>query len=184
VSSVELNPSSREEIISALQDTASSLVNRFGELTPERYFQAPTSGKWSPDQHLRHVTLVLERVGTRFAAMPSAEAKTSPGRSYLQLRDDYRAALEAGGKAPAAFLPVPASAPTTEAQASALHAFQTASHRLAEHLNQPIWTETALDSTPFAHPLLNQISAREMLFFTVYHNLHHLEGARTSMEQA
>ncbi|WP_293912442.1 DinB family protein [Deinococcus sp.] len=183
MSSVELNPSSREEIISALQDTASSLVAWFGELSPERYFQAPPSGKWSLDQHLRHVTLVLERVGLGFAELRPAEVQAGPGRTYLQLRDDYRAALSAGGTTPPAFAPAPASQQTAAAQAQALQALQSASVTLVQHLGQPGWTEHALDSVRLPHVLLSQLSAREMLFFTVYHNLHHLEGARNSMEQ-
>ena len=42
-------------------------------------------------------------------------------------------------------------------------------------LRIPRWSEPALDRYRLPHPLLGQLTVREMLLFTVYHNVHHLE---------
>ena len=36
------------------------------------------------------------------------------------------------------------------------------------------WPEPAFDRYRLPHPLLGKLSVREMLFFTLYHNAHHL----------
>ena len=36
------------------------------------------------------------------------------------------------------------------------------------------WGERALDRFRLPHPALGQLTVREMLFFTLYHNLHHV----------
>ena len=35
------------------------------------------------------------------------------------------------------------------------------------------WSEKALDRYQLPHPLLGNMTTRELLFFTVYHNAHH-----------
>ena len=40
------------------------------------------------------------------------------------------------------------------------------------------WRERDLDKYRLPHPVLGKISVREMLFFTHYHDLHHLEIVR------
>ncbi len=39
----------------------------------------------------------------------------------------------------------------------------------------PGWSEAALDRYRLPHPLLGKLTVREMLFFTLYHNAHHLD---------
>jgi uncharacterized damage-inducible protein DinB len=36
------------------------------------------------------------------------------------------------------------------------------------------WSEANMDYHVLPHPLLGPLSVREMLFFTVYHNTHHV----------
>ena len=35
------------------------------------------------------------------------------------------------------------------------------------------WDETELDQYMLPHPILGKLTVREMLFFTIYHNLRH-----------
>ena len=39
------------------------------------------------------------------------------------------------------------------------------------------WNEADLDSTRLPHPLMGRMTVREVLHFTVYHNLHHVHAA-------
>ena len=38
------------------------------------------------------------------------------------------------------------------------------------------WGEWTLDRLRLPHPALGRLTVREMLFFTLYHNLHHVEN--------
>ena len=179
---VDLDPDTPGALMSTLGWSESKLVELFGELTPEEFYRSP-AGKWSPDEHLRHLALSLGRTASALGTAPVGGDVAPAGRSYRQLRDDYRAALAAGGKAPPAFVPPPVQVQNANVQAKTVQNVQAAFEALYVHLREPEWTQERLDSVQLTHPLLGQISAREMLFFTVYHNLHHLEGARNSMEQ-
>jgi len=40
------------------------------------------------------------------------------------------------------------------------------------------WSELQMDRIRLPHPVLGKLSVREMLFFTLYHNQHHLDAAK------
>jgi hypothetical protein len=40
------------------------------------------------------------------------------------------------------------------------------------------WSERQLDRIRLPHPVLGKLSVREMLFFTLYHNQHHIEAVK------
>jgi uncharacterized damage-inducible protein DinB len=43
------------------------------------------------------------------------------------------------------------------------------------------WSERALDARQLPHPLLGKLTVREMLFFTLYHNRHHVDVVKRRM---
>ncbi len=52
-----------------------------------------------------------------------------------------------------------------------LNEFSTASAELVSVAEK--WTEDDLDRFLLPHPLIGKLTIREMLFFTIYHNLRH-----------
>ncbi len=46
------------------------------------------------------------------------------------------------------------------------------------------WSDAQLDRRCLPHPLLGKLSVREMLFFTLYHNLHHVQVAERRRREA
>ncbi|MFD1732536.1 hypothetical protein ACFSC4_17950 [Deinococcus malanensis] len=40
------------------------------------------------------------------------------------------------------------------------------------------WPDHELDARSMPHPVLDMLTVREMLYFTIEHNLHHLRGCR------
>ena len=40
------------------------------------------------------------------------------------------------------------------------------------------WPDRSLDRYQLPHPLLGKLTLREMLIFTAYHQMHHLEGVK------
>jgi hypothetical protein len=91
------------------------------------------------------------------------------------MKDVYLARLARGASA-GRFAPSPNRVFDDEQrrQIMALHA--AAVDELAAALLR--WPERALDTTRMPHPLLGAITVREMMFFTLYHNRHHVDGVR------
>ena len=143
-------------------------------------FAAPQGEKWSPADHVRHLAkstfplvpaLGLPKLllGLRFGRA------RSDSRRFVALRDDYRKLLWATGATAGRFAPSTRPLPDDlEAwQREVLGSWRGAVSALAARI--PGWSERALDRYRLPHPLLGKLTVREMLFFTLYHNAHHLD---------
>jgi len=151
---------------------------RFLAALSPKVFVTPQGEKWSPADHVRHLaksTFPLPRalgfpkvlIRLRFGGHRGAS------RSFVALREDYRGRLRAGGTA-GKFAPAPKPLPDDpEAyRLRVLAAWRTAATSLHSEILR--WPEPALDRYRLPHPLLGSLTVREMLFFTLYHNAHHL----------
>ena len=98
-------------------------------------------------------------------------------RSYAEIQALYQRALSMGARAFGPFLPTPGG---TQAEAVAEYSGST------ELLTRAClhWSQPELDHYAMPHPVLGLLSVREMLFFTVYHNQHHLNGVRSKLDSA
>jgi hypothetical protein len=170
-------PYTRAEIFAGLQRLHEE-SERFLAALSASAFVAPQGEKWSPADHARHLaksTFPLVRalgfprllIRLRFGRHPG------PSRSFVALREDYRARLRAGGTA-GKFAPAPKPIPD-DPEAYRLQVL-AAWRKAATSLHSAIlrWPEPALDRYRLPHPLLGSLTVREMLFFTLYHNAHHL----------
>lgn len=180
-----MNPHRRDEVRGALELVEGEWTAYAAALSLDTFFREPAPGRWSPADHLRHLTLTHERV-TVGLRMPRPVLRTLFGppktaRSYADLRRAYRAALAAGGKAPARYVPSPDPHMDAEAQAGVLRDYAGAAQALRAALAG--WPDPALDTHALPHDLLGKLSVREMMFFTVYHDHHHLDGVRAALEQ-
>jgi DinB family protein len=153
--------------------------------TPE--FFAPLGDAWSPADNVRHL-LKSNRPVLRALSTPKAlllirfGAGLRASRTYSEVRERYFAALASGVTA-GRFTPSPLKASDqTDEQRSALMAL---SDEIVQNLARAIsgWREWLLDRLRLPHPALGNLTIREMLFFTLYHNLHHVENVarRTGM---
>lgn len=132
-------------------------------------------GKWNIAQQLGHLRLSNQPVlkGLHF---PKDQLMARFGRleraahSYLGLKIFYQQTLkEKQVKAP----------PRFEAEIDANYSVEQAlsSWRDLEAAFQEVaaqWTEEELDTYTMMHPAIGLLSVREMLFFVIYHNAHHL----------
>ena len=106
---------------------------------------------------------------------------SGPSRSFPVVRDVYRARLQTGATA-GRFAPSVRPAPNDPGawQAEVLASWRHAASAL--HSSVTGWKEPALDRYRLPHPLLGRLTVREMLFFTLYHNAHHLNLAASRVE--
>lgn len=145
--------------------------------TPD--FFAPIGLAWSPADNVRHLTKSVRAV-TRGLTMPRLVLRVLFGRAgrssrpYDALVANYRAVLGNGGTA-GSFAPNAQVAvlftDTERSRIMRAHAASIDAMRVAIER----WDEDALDRVRLPHPLLGKLTVREMLYFTVYHNQHHVE---------
>ncbi len=145
------------------------------------YHARPGEG-WSPHDHLRHLVRSTRAV-SRGLALPRIAVRLMFGRArapslpYAALRDRYRAALAAGGKATGAYVPpAETEADPERSRARAVSRWTAAGEELVAAMGR--WDEGALDRLRLPHPLIGKLTVREMLFFTLYHDRHHLDAMR------
>jgi hypothetical protein len=140
----------------------------------------PLGDAWSPADNVRHL-LKSNRPVLRALSTPKIllgvrfGAGLRPSRTYAEVRESYFARLAEGVTA-GRFAPKPlAGAEQTEEQRSTLLA---ALDQVSADLTGAVstWREWQLDRFRLPHPALGRLTVREMLFFTLYHNLHHVRN--------
>ncbi len=141
-------------------------------------FVAPIGTAWSPADHVRHLTTCVREVarGMRWPRLllrilfPGGRG-VSVG--YEEIARKYRKRLEKGGEA-GRFAPTPEPVPGDPAayRTRILDEHHDAVHDLAGLAMQ--WNPVQVDTVQLPHPLLGRLTVREMLMFTLYHNLHHV----------
>lgn len=160
----------------ALHARSRELWNGFS--TTEFFF--PLGDAWSPADNVRHL-LKSNRPVLRALSTPKVllllrfGAGLRPSQAYAEVRERYLARLAAGVTA-GRFAPRPlASSDQTDEHRGALMA---ALDQVAEDLAGAVsaWREWQLDRFRLPHPALGRLTVREMLFFTLYHNLHHVQN--------
>jgi len=96
-----------------------------------------------------------------------------PSMPYEELCKIYRNEIAKGAQASGRYLPNqenPAEK-VDEKKKEYLNQFSKASSELVSAAER--WDENELDQYQLPHPILGKLTIREMLFFTIYHNLRH-----------
>lgn len=161
-----------------------SAVREWGSLfwqavPADRFFES-MDGAWSPADHVRHL-IKSNRAVARALDMPRLVLllrfgfTTRASRSYSALRATYKEALDAGLRA-GSFTPSPLATPqqTADERARILDNWSVTLTTLESGARK--WSERALNRLRLPHPGLGSLTVREMLFFTLYHNTHHVHG--------
>jgi hypothetical protein len=160
----------------ALHARSRELWNGFS--TTEFFF--PLGEAWSPADNVRHL-LKSNRPVLRALSTPKVllvfrfGAGLRGSRSYSEVRERYLGRLAAGVTA-GRFAPRPlGSSDQTDEQRRALMA---SLDQVSESLTDAVsgWREWQLDRLRLPHPALGRLTVREMLFFTLYHNFHHVQN--------
>ncbi|MBV6520533.1 MAG: hypothetical protein MNPFHGCM_00649 [Gemmatimonadaceae bacterium] len=148
------------------------------ESIPVATFFAPQRDRWSPAEHVRHLTMGSRPLRLAYR-LPSwllrarFGAATSPSRTFDALRADYLRALESGASA-GRFSPRPERAPADPEQRRRQILARWASVNDSLTSAWGTWRSLELDRIRLPHPILGRLTAREMAIFTVYHTAHHL----------
>jgi DinB superfamily len=175
-----MNPAmTQAELVQALEARQNELQTYFSSI-PEDVFLADNDPKWNPAQHLIHLTKSGSRIAQGLQAsdqLPNHETQTP--RDYETIRDTYLATLKLAPAELLAKIGASIQVETGSSQAQIIEKYLLAGKQLREAAQT--WSETELDAKAMPHPVLGTISVREMLEFAVYHDLHHLNGVRKTL---
>jgi hypothetical protein len=164
----------KKEIIDRLESQSRALRNWFLDKPIEKMEFAP-EGVWTAGQHLLHLIKSTKPLGKRMGyprillLLKFGRVK-HPSRSYENTIKSYTDALDKGGKATGEFVPREVKKSEREALVGR---FRDEMAVLTNQVHQ--WSEKNLDNTNVPHPLIGNLTLREMLYFTIYHMEHHLK---------
>lgn len=154
-----------EKVHSKLKETALSYGPNLTWYQPD--------GKWSPAQNLKHVELSILPVSKLLSDKQkffSRDLGTTHGgsRSFTEIMKIYKESLSGGNiKSPDRFVPV-----HLESEISILiRELDERVCQLISGLNN--FSEEEIDFYQIPHPLIGQLTIREMIYFYVYHAGHH-----------
>jgi hypothetical protein len=172
-------PSAGAEIVRELRALHARSRDFWSSFSTTEFFH-PLGDAWSPADNVRHLLKsnrpVLRALSTpKILLLVRFGAGLRPSRAYAEVRERYHARLAAGVTA-GRFTPRPlAGSEQSEAHRSSLMAdLDQVSESLTGALSG--WREWQLDRLRLPHPALGRLTVREMLFFTLYHNLHHVRN--------
>ena len=135
--------------------------------------QKMPEGKWSVEQHVQHINKTMGGMA-RFLQTDKNVLEQKFGLTQNSSRTPeeidrlFAPFFENQPKSPANFVPEETEAISLENEISA---GQQMIAKAGDGLNS--WTEEQLDSQQCPHPLLGNLTLREMLYFSILHAQHH-----------
>ena len=167
----------KEELIDILEESNQRVTEWFKAI-PAKNFFTRQGEVWSASDNLDHLTkahkpivLALKLPKITLRAMFGKPDKASI--SYEELCQKYRDEIAKGAQASGRYLPNQ-QAPDSDVEAKKQdlsNQFSNASKALVAAAAK--WDDEELDEYLLPHPILGKLTIREMLFFTIYHNLRH-----------
>lgn len=168
--------SNKLDLLSKLKDSNQRVINWFTEIPAGEFFHREGE-VWSASDNVDHLTkshkpIALALKLPRLTLRTMFGAANQPSRSYEAICGVYKDTLAAGGVASGKYLPNQQTPEQPEvAKMELLNQFSKASADVVSVAEK--WNEDDLDGYLLPHPLIGKLTIREMLYFTIYHNLRH-----------
>jgi hypothetical protein len=172
-------PRTHAEIMLTLTRSKQDVAAFFGAIDARRFVAHP-DGVWSAAENLDHLIRAVRPLATALR-LPKLLTRMAFGgarpetRSYEDIVRAYVEQLQQGGAASSRVLPR-IEMQSAEVQRNLLNDWRIVNDKLLDTLRS--WSDDTLDQQQLPHPLLGKLTVREMLFFTLYHNGHHVAQAR------
>lgn len=134
---------------------------------------------WSASDNLDHLIRSHKPISKalklpKFTLLAMFGKPERQSRSYEEICQVYRDEIARGAQASGRFLPEQQS-PVEAAEEKKTELLEQWSKVSAELvLVAEKWNDSELDGYLLPHPLIGKLTIREMLFFTIYHNLRHV----------
>lgn len=179
------SPFTQPEIREALTVETEAVHTFFESVDEDLFFTVPPD-VWSPAENLVHLIQSVSPV-VRALNLPKMALRLRFGnakhhsRPLAEVRHTYvNEALAGGAVAGGSFLPQ-VKEESIEERARMLVKWQEKGVALVEAIGK--WDEKELDELVLPHPLLGDMTVREILFFTLYHNMHHVNDVQRLLKK-
>jgi DinB family protein len=179
-------PVTQEQILRAFEQQETESLAYWNGFDTNAFFQSIGSS-WSPAETVRHLTKSTRPVATalglpKFVLRIRFGLPRRPSLGYEELCASYRKALAEGGRA-GRFGPSAQSRQDLDLWRKEI---MDEHLRVLRDLRKTIerWPDAKLDRAQLPHPLLGNLTIREMLFFTLYHQRHHMDVVSRRMREA
>lgn len=162
----------KTEILEQLR-ASFALVQQTAAGVAENNFNVSKDNKWTAAENVKHL-LTSTRMTHSGYSLPKLlpvllyGITFRPSHSYDELVAFYQSKLQSGAKASGVYVPKKTDYNKTELLAK----FKTSGEQLLAAVENK-WSEKQLDRYCIKHPVLGRLTARELLYFTIYHNGHH-----------
>jgi len=170
----------KRELIERFRENHQELIDYINALKDDK-FAYSHHGRWTPGQQLSHIYLCLKPISQALASKEFIVQKFGKiDRStfeYNNVIDNYKIALDKGGKAPDRFVPEQIDFNNkTRLSADLFELLQTIQQQLNDY------TDEELDNLVLPHPLLGNLTIREMFYLMTYHAKHHYIQTEQNLE--
>ena len=180
------SPFTRAEIVPALSAEIKAVHTYFADIPEDQFFNAP-AGVWSPADNLVHLIKAVSPI-TKGLKLPKIALRLRFGKvkhdskSFEAVRHRYvDGVLADGGEAGPPYLPEVKETSSAE-RTRILAKWQSMDAALRAGLKG--WSDRDLDNYQVVHPLIGPMTVREILLFTLYHNMHHVNDVRRLLGQS
>ncbi|MFN8286177.1 MAG: DinB family protein [Chitinophagales bacterium] len=168
-----------QQLLEQFKNNHYSFVAFIKTLNDEQ-FALSANNKWTPGQQLEHIYKCNQPLAFLFANKAIIESKFGKIErarwSQAEVREKYTAALATGGKAPERF--VPAEVSISQKEELLQKTVGDVNSIVALLAN---FTEEEIDNLAIPHPLLGNMSIREMMYLMTDHATHHLEKTKENL---
>jgi len=167
-------------LIQSLDDSAAQFIELVKDLNKDE-FEVNINNKWSAGQDLVHLIKVLQIVNIGFT-LPKPilhllfGINKKESRSFEDLRQLYKNALEGGAKAPTMYIPKSVS---YDEKDRLIQKYVSLNKSFIGKLNNH--TSFELNSYRLPHPILGKISLGELASFTSFHTSHHFDVLKSKL---
>ena len=172
----------QSEILAAISDSFAG-INAFFEEITEHKLEANQGEKWSIKEEFEHLILSNKPVSSALKlpklVLRSFGKPRNPSRNFEAIIERYHQKLKTDAvvAAAAGYAPKKSDKLTKEEM---LSSWQIIAEKFEARIKK--WSEEKLDQYLLPHPLLGKLTIREMLFFTIYHNQHHLNSMKAKVD--
>lgn len=147
-------------------------------MNDETFFH--NNGKWSPAEQLEHLRLSLHKswqglfIPKFILRMMFKKPQQTP-LPFEELQEKYDLLLARGAKATKEYIPQLQNNKRSKEQI-----IERFKHTANRYLNQIkyYWEEENIDQFQFPHPILGIITARELMYFNLFHSWHHYRSMK------
>jgi hypothetical protein len=181
------DPFPKPELLESFANVHRRVADYFASIPAEKFFAHPPE-VWSPAENLVHLIKSVSPVAKAmklpkvFLLILFGKSKNI-SRRFVQIKENYHRELAKGARATGPYIPV-VEAPAVDFEQSKqniLRKWNEVGDRLLAVLQG--WNEKHLDKYRLPHPILGKLTIREMLFFTLYHDVHHVNNVRKLLGQ-